>query len=141
MLAKTEVAWRRIGEGAARLSAPRGGIYFRRAPTGTSSRKPASTGLPSGPAEAATIMPLDSTPRSLRGCEIHDHDDFAPDQLLRLVGRGDAGDDLAHFVADIHHQLQQFVGTGDALGRFHQADAHLDLGEIVDADARGGLIA
>ena len=40
--------------------------YFRRAPTGTSSVKVQSTGLPSG-VEAATIIPLDSTPRSLRG--------------------------------------------------------------------------
>ena len=41
--------------------------YFRRAPTSTSSWKPVRTGRPSGPTEAATIMPLDSTPRSLRG--------------------------------------------------------------------------
>ncbi len=41
--------------------------YFRRAPTSTSSAKPARTGRPSGPTEAATIMPFDSTPRSLRG--------------------------------------------------------------------------
>ncbi len=44
-------------------------VYFRRAPTGTSSRNPASTGLPS-PREAATIMPFDSRPRSLRGCRL-----------------------------------------------------------------------
>src|SRR6266852_6281653 len=41
--------------------------YFNRAPTSTSSRKAVRTGRPSGPTEAATIMPLDSTPRSLRG--------------------------------------------------------------------------
>ena len=41
--------------------------YFSRAPTGTSSRNPASTGAPSGK-DAATIMPFDSTPRSFRGC-------------------------------------------------------------------------
>jgi len=40
--------------------------YFRRAPTGTSSRNPASTGFPPS-REAATIMPLDSMPRSFRG--------------------------------------------------------------------------
>src|ERR1700694_4432930 len=39
------------------------------APTGMSSRKPASTGLPPS-MEAATIMPLDSSPRSLRGCKL-----------------------------------------------------------------------
>jgi hypothetical protein len=41
--------------------------YFSFAPTGTSSRNPASTGLPSSPTDAATIIPLDSSPRSLRG--------------------------------------------------------------------------
>jgi len=41
--------------------------YFKRAPTSTSSVKAARTGLPSGPTLAATIIPLDSTPRSLRG--------------------------------------------------------------------------
>src|ERR1700736_979669 len=39
--------------------------HFRRAPTGTSSRNPARTGLPPS-SEAATIMPFDSMPRSLR---------------------------------------------------------------------------
>ena len=43
--------------------------YFRREPTGTSSRKPASTGLPPS-SEAATIMPCDSSPRNLRGCRL-----------------------------------------------------------------------
>src|SRR5207253_7659953 len=40
-------------------------FYFRRAPIGTSSRKLHSTGLPPS-GEAATIMPFDSNPRSLR---------------------------------------------------------------------------
>ena len=44
-------------------------IHFSRAPTGTSSRNPASTGLPPS-SEAATIMPFDSMPRSLRGCRL-----------------------------------------------------------------------
>ena len=43
--------------------------HFRRAPTGISSWKPASTGLPSF-TEAATIMPFDSMPFSLRGCRL-----------------------------------------------------------------------
>src|SRR5882724_329683 len=46
------------------------GAYFSFDPIGTSSRKPASTGLPSSPTEAATIMPFDSSPRSLRGCRL-----------------------------------------------------------------------
>src|SRR5579883_340506 len=40
--------------------------HFSRAPTGTSSRKPANTGEPPS-SEAATIMPSDWMPRSLRG--------------------------------------------------------------------------
>ena len=42
--------------------------HFRRAPTGMSSWKPARTGLPPS-TDAATIMPLDSMPFSLRGCK------------------------------------------------------------------------
>src|SRR6202050_3812118 len=48
-------------------AASRTARYFSREPTGTSSRKPARIGFPSGPAAAATIMPLDSTPRSFLG--------------------------------------------------------------------------
>jgi len=44
--------------------------YFSRAPRGTSSRKPARTGLPSGGREAARSMPLDSSPRILRGARL-----------------------------------------------------------------------
>src|SRR5579862_6916250 len=54
--------------------------YFSRAPRGTSSRKPASTGLPSG-AEAAKIMPLDSTPRSLRGSRFRTTTTLRPTSL------------------------------------------------------------
>src|SRR5436190_16239025 len=41
-------------------------LHFKRAPGSMFSRKPASTGGPSG-SDAATIMPRDSSPRSLRG--------------------------------------------------------------------------
>ena len=60
-----------VGETSRRRdgSGNRSSIYFRRAPTGTSSRKPASTGLPPS-SDAATIMPFDSMPRSLRGCRL-----------------------------------------------------------------------
>jgi len=44
--------------------------YLSREPTGASSWKPASTGRPSGPTVAATTMPFDSTPRSLRGARL-----------------------------------------------------------------------
>jgi hypothetical protein len=53
------------GRGLFRFSGQ--GAYFSRAPLGTSSRNVASTGFPSSPSEAATTMPFDSTPRSLRG--------------------------------------------------------------------------
>ena len=43
--------------------------YFSRAPSGTSSRKPASTGAPSG-REPASSMPFDSRPRILRGARL-----------------------------------------------------------------------
>src|SRR5260370_26572552 len=43
--------------------------HFSLAPTGMSSRNPASTGLPPS-MDAATIMPFDSMPRSLRGCKL-----------------------------------------------------------------------
>src|SRR5580658_222627 len=44
-------------------------LHFRRAPGGMSSWNPASTGLPSF-TDAATIMPLDWMPFSLRGCRL-----------------------------------------------------------------------
>src|SRR6266852_5148941 len=51
--------------------------HFSLAPTGTSSRNPASTGLPPS-SEAATIMPFDSTPRSLRGARLATMTTFRP---------------------------------------------------------------
>ena len=44
-------------------------LYFSLAPTGTSSKKAASTGFPPS-SDAATIMPFDSSPRSLRGARL-----------------------------------------------------------------------
>src|SRR5208283_5421622 len=43
--------------------------HLRRAPTGTSSWNPTSTGLPPS-TDAATIIPFDSMPRSFRGCKL-----------------------------------------------------------------------
>jgi len=43
--------------------------YFSRAPSGTSSRNPASTGAPPS-SEAASNMPFDSRPRILRGARL-----------------------------------------------------------------------
>src|SRR5215831_10458083 len=52
-------------------------LHLRRAPAGMSSWKPARTGLPPS-TDAATIIPLDSMPFSLRGCR------FATMMTLRL---------------------------------------------------------
>src|SRR5690348_462964 len=52
--------------------------YFSRAPMGTSSRKLARTGWPLSPTEAATIMPFDSMPRSLRGWRLATITTFMP---------------------------------------------------------------
>lgn len=52
--------------------------YFSLAPRGTSSRNPASTGLPSG-SEAANSIPFDSSPRILRGAR------FATMTILRPI--------------------------------------------------------
>src|SRR3974390_467747 len=69
--AKTSSNLESCGHGAAAMLRPyKCSDYFRRAPTSTSSWKPARTGRPSGPTEAAMIMPLDSTPRSLRGARL-----------------------------------------------------------------------
>jgi len=53
-------------------------LYFKRAPFSTLSWNPMSTGLSSGPIEAATIMPLDSNPRSFRGCRLATMTTFRP---------------------------------------------------------------
>src|SRR5713101_849812 len=70
----------------------------------------------------------------LAGREVHDDGDFAADQFFRLVELGDAGANLANLGADIDGELQQFVRADDAFGGLDLPDAHLDLGEVLDAD-------
>ena len=70
--------------------------------------------------------------------EIDDDGDFAADQFFRFVELRDAGADLADFRADVHGELQEFVGADDALGGLDLADAHFDFGEILDADFFAG---
>ena len=121
----------------ARLDEARSAIaYFSREPTGTSSRNPASTGFPSGPDRRGNDHAVRFHATQLARLQIHDDHHFAAHQLFRLIRRGDSGDDLADFVADVHHHFQQFVGAGHAFGGLHLADAHLHFGEIVDADLR-----
>ena len=66
-----------VGPAAGRLHTARSrngqvrtvGAYFSRAPSGTSSRNPASTGAPSGK-DAASSIPFDSRPRIMRGARL-----------------------------------------------------------------------
>src|SRR6185369_518868 len=69
--------------------------------------------------------------------EVDDHYYFAADQGLWLVVLGDASADLADFGADVYGELEELVGADDAFGGFHLAYAHLDFGEIFDADFFG----
>src|SRR6266481_5147166 len=72
--------------------------------------------------------------------EIDDHSDLAANEGLRLVILGDSRANLANLRADIHRQLEQFIGASDALGGLDLANAHLDLGEILDGNLlRRGL--
>ena len=113
--------------------------HFKRAPTGMSSWKPASTGLPSL-TEAATIMPLDSIPCSLRGCRLATMTTLRFDQVGGGVGFGDAGDNGARLrLADVHGHVHEFVGAFDGLGGEDQAHAEVDFEEVVDGDLVAGL--
>ncbi len=85
--------------------------YFSRAPTGTSSRKAASTGAPPS-SEAATIMPFDSIPRSFRGCRLATITTLRPTSFSGFVSLRDPGDDRARLrLTDIDLQVQKFVGA------------------------------
>jgi len=70
----------------------------------------------------------------LAGGEVDDHDDAAPDEIFRRVMLGDAGEDLALFVAEVDFEAEELVGLGDALGDEDLGDAELDLDEVVDGD-------
>ena len=61
-------------------------------------------------AEAATIMPFDSTPRSFRGCRLVTTTTLRPTRSS-AYSQSHPRHDLPDFVADIHLQLQQFVGA------------------------------
>ncbi len=71
--------------------------------------------------------------------EVGDDDDAASDQLLGGVPLGDAGEDLALFVAEVDLKAEEFVGLGDALADEDLGDAELDLGEVVDGDLGRGV--
>ncbi len=52
----------------------------------------------------------------LAGGEVGDDDDVAADEVLGGVPLGDAGEDLALFVAEVDFEAEKLVGLGDALG-------------------------
>src|SRR5208282_2850894 len=70
--------------------------------------------------------------------KIYNHDDLAPDELLGLVHQCNSGNDLPHFVADVHHELEQPICIRHFLRRLNLANAHFDLREILDADLGRG---
>ncbi len=70
----------------------------------------------------------------LAGGEIGDDDDAAADEVFGGVPLGDAGEDLAAFVAEIDFEAEELVGLGDALADEDLGYAQLDFGEVVDGD-------
>ena len=75
----------------------------------------------------------------LAGREVGDDDDAASDEVFGGVPLGDAGEDLAGFVAEIDFEAEQLVGFGDALGDKDFSYAELDFGEVLDADLGDSL--
>src|SRR5260370_13872374 len=69
--------------------------------------------------------------------EIDDNGDFAANQFFRLIVLRDAGAHLPNFCANVGAELQQLVRANDTLRGLNLAYAHLDLGEILDADFFG----
>ena len=73
----------------------------------------------------------------LAGGEVGDDDDLAADEFFGGVPLGDAGEDLAFFVAEVDFEAEEFVGLGDALGDDDLGYAEIDFDEVVDGDLWG----
>ncbi len=73
----------------------------------------------------------------LAGGEVGDDDDAAADELFGGVPLGDAGEDLAFFVAEVDFEAEELVGLGDALGDEDFGYAEIDFDEVVDGDRAG----
>jgi len=73
----------------------------------------------------------------LSGGEVGDDDDLFAEELFGGVPLGDAGEDLALFVAEVDFEAEELVGLGDALGDDDLGDAEVDLDEVVDGDLGG----
>src|SRR6266567_2997029 len=72
--------------------------------------------------------------RSLCSGEVDDNGDFAADQFFWLVELRDARANLTNLSANVHSELQQFICSDDAFGSLDLPNAHLDFGEVLDAD-------
>src|ERR1700722_7213496 len=55
--------------------------------------------------------------------QIGDDDYLASDEFFGLVGLGDTGNNLPHFVADIYFKAQKPIGALDPLSYLHLSDA------------------
>ena len=100
-------------------------------------RRRRASGLPPS-GLAARIMPFDSIPISLAGFRLNTMPTVLPDELLGLVGLGDAGDQRPLLGADVDRQLHQLARVGHLLGGEHLGDAQIDLHEVVDGDPVAG---
>ena len=73
----------------------------------------------------------------LAGGEVGDDYDVFSEELFGGVPLGDAGEDLAFFVAEIDFEAEELVGFGDALGDDDLGYAEIDFYEVVDGDLWG----
>jgi hypothetical protein len=119
------------GEQLAATQVAAGG-YFSRAPSGTSSRNPASTGAPSGQRSGQQHPVRLQAPHLARSQIGHNHN-LPPDQLFRLVVLRNPGQNLPLLVAQIDLQPQQLVSLGHPLGHQNLRHAQIHLDEVVDA--------
>ncbi len=83
---------------------------------------------------AASTMPFDSIPISLAGLRLATITIVRPDELLGLIGLGNAGHDGPLLRPDVHSQLQQLLRLRDGFGLEHLRDAKLHLHEVVDGE-------
>ena len=102
------------------------------APSSSASRKTFAS-----PGPTAVTMPSDRPNFICRGAGWRP-DDQPADELLGLVGRFDAGEDLPlHVAAEAERELEQLLRLRHFFGRDHAGDAQIDLGEVVDRDQVG----
>ena len=73
----------------------------------------------------------------LAGGEVGDDYDVLSQELFGGVPLGDAGEDLALFVAKVDFEAEELVGLGNALGYDDFGYAEIDFDEVVDGDLWG----